>query len=137
MLREREINMEWLDRALVVSPYFYGLCLSENDFRKELKKLKVQKDQWPPFLASGSANASAHFFDGANGSRSCIIAIGSTKGRSVAQIHAMLVHEAVHLWQEIRSDIGEKQPSSEFEAYAVQALSQRLIESYETQRKKK
>lgn len=127
--------MKWLDRALVVSPYYYGLCLDEADFRRELKRLKVPKDQWPPFLASQSANATAHFFE-RDSERSCIITLGSTKGHSIAQIHAMLVHEAVHLWQEIRSDIGEKQPSSEFEAYAVQALSQRLIEAYSEAKRK-
>lgn len=128
--------MRWLDRALVVSPYYYGLCLDEADFRRELKKLKVPKDQWPPFLASQSANATAHFFESDDGGRSCIITLGSAKGRGAAQVHAMLVHEAVHLWQEIRADIGEKHPSSEFEAYAVQALSQRLIEAYSEAKRK-
>lgn len=128
--------MKWLDRALVVSPYYYGLCLDDADFRCELKKLKVPKDQWPPFLATQQADATAHFFEGDGGVRSCIVTLGSTKGRSVAQIHAMLVHEAVHLWQEIRADIGEKQPSSEFEAYAVQTLSQRLMEAYSEAKRK-
>lgn len=122
--------MKWLDRALVLSPYYYGLCLTEKDFCKELKRLKVPKDTWPPFLGSASANATAHFFEKGDGTLACIITLGATKGKSVAQVHALLVHEAVHLWQEIRSNIGEKAPSSEFEAYAIQTLSQRLIEAY-------
>lgn len=123
--------MKWLDRALVVSPYYYGLCLSEKDFQKELKGLKIPRDEWPAFLASKSADATAHFFESGDGKRCCIITLGSVKGRSVAQVHSMLVHEAVHLWQEIREDIGERRPSPEFEAYAVQSLAQRLIESYQ------
>lgn len=128
--------MEWLDRALVVSPYCYGLCLTERDFHKELGRLEVPKDKWPPFLASASANATAHFFEKGDGALACIIALGSVKGRSVVQINALLVHEATHLWQAIREDLGEKQPSSEFEAYSIQTISQCLMESYAKARKK-
>jgi hypothetical protein len=35
---------------------------------------------------------------------------------------ALLVHESVHVWQEIRKRMGEKEPSSEFEAYSVQSI---------------
>jgi hypothetical protein len=43
---------------------------------------------------------------------------------------ALLVHEAVHLWQYIKEDIGEHNPSKEFEAYAIQNLTQELLQSY-------
>lgn len=129
--------MEWLDRALVVSPYYYGLCLSEKDFHKELKKLKVPRETWPQFLGSQSANATAHFFEKGDGAKCCIVTMPLSKKHSLAQIYALLTHEAVHIWQAIREDLGEKSPSSEFEAYAIQALSQELILSYERQRKKK
>lgn len=129
--------MEWLDRALVVSPYHYGLCMSEKDFHKELKKLKVPRETWPSFLGSASANATAHFFEKEDGAKCCIVTMAPSKKHSLAQIYALLTHEAVHIWQAIREDLGEKSPSSEFEAYAIQTLSQMLIQSYENQRKKK
>ena len=133
--------MMWLDRALVVLPHFYGLCLNEKDFRRELKSLKVPRANWPAFLASEHAHATAHFFQKGDGGLCAIITLADTSGRSTAQVHAMLVHEAVHLWQEARSILGEKSPSSEFEAYAVQSISQRLMEAYdemtEPKRKKK
>lgn len=126
--------MKWLDRALVVLPHFYGLCLDEKDFRRELKSLKVPRANWPPFLASTHANATAHFFEKGDGGFCAIITLADTAGRSTAQVHAMLVHEAVHLWQETRSILGEKSPSSEFEVYAVQSISQRLMEAYDEMR---
>lgn len=129
--------MKWLDRALVVSPYYYGLCLSEKDFRKELKRLDVPKDSWPPFVATERANATAHFFKDGKGAQSVIVTIGSSKGRSLAQIHGLLVHEAVHIWQAIRENIGEQSPSSEFEAYSIQAISQRLMEAFADAKKGK
>jgi hypothetical protein len=129
--------MKWLDRTLMTSPYYYGLCLSEKDFRKELKRLDVPKDGWPRFLASDHANATAHFFESSNGALSVIVTLGGTKGKSIAQIHALLVHEAVHIWQAIRENIGEKSPSSEFEAYSIQSISQGLMQAFKDAKKGK
>lgn len=42
----------------------------------------------------------------------------------------MLTHEAVHIWQEIKLQLGEKEPSYEFEAYSIQNISQNLMEAY-------
>lgn len=129
--------MKWLDRTLMESPYYYGLCLSEKDFRKELKRLNVPKDGWPKFVATEQAHATAHFFESAGGEQSVIVTLGSAKGRSLAQIHALLVHEAVHIWQAIREHIGEKNPSSEFEAYSIQSISQALMQAFADAKKGK
>ena len=52
------------------------------------------------------------------------------------QLAAMLTHEAVHMWQVARERLGEDKPSQEFEAYAIQALTQRLLEEFERQTNK-
>lgn len=31
----------WIDRTIMESPYYIGLCQTENQFRHELKRLKV------------------------------------------------------------------------------------------------
>lgn len=46
----------------------------------------------------------------------------------------LIVHEAVHVWQNIRRDIGEVNPSPEFEAYAMQNIVMSLCESYASTR---
>lgn len=128
--------MNWLDDALVVSPIKYTLCLTERSFRKALKRLHVPKDGRPEFLSTDHANAATHFFESDDGGAAVIVTLGGTEGRSIEQVHSLLVHEAVHLWQAIRERMGEESPSAEFEAYSVQAISQRLMESYAEQRKK-
>lgn len=40
------------------------------------------------------------------------------------------MHEAVHIWQEMREKIGERFPSAEFEAYAIQRIAQNLMHSF-------
>jgi hypothetical protein len=49
-------------------------------------------------------------------------------------IMSLLVHEGAHVWQDLREALGEKEPSSEFEAYAMQIIASELIAAYETTR---
>ncbi|MEG2114568.1 MAG: hypothetical protein RRZ38_11845 [Hafnia sp.] len=39
----------------------------------------------------------------------------------------LIVHEAVHIWQEIKMMMNEASPSIEFEAYSIQRISQDLM----------
>jgi hypothetical protein len=125
---------QWLDRGLLYSPYYYALCLDPAQFRAELKRLKLPRDSWPKFLSTSHANATTHFFEKFDGKRCAIVALGGTEKRTDIQVHALLVHEAVHIWQEIRDTLGERSPSSEFEAYSIQALSQELMQSWHKQK---
>lgn len=129
--------MKWLSRTLITSPYHYGLCRSEKEFHRQLKRLGLPRRDWSAFLgadsegASTSADATTHFFE--NKKRfglAAIVCIGNTRGSTRAQIHALLAHEAMHIWRAIRENIGETKPSHEFEAYALQAITQNLITAF-------
>ena len=129
-------NSKWLDRSLFISSHYFTLCTNEKQFKKVLKHLNIPKSDRPPFLSNWDSNATAHFFEHREDKKkSVVVCLGSTEGKSLIQVHALLVHEAVHIWQQVRSDYGEHNPSSELEAYAVQCLSQRLMEEYERQTK--
>lgn len=120
-------KISWLDTALIVSPIKYALCKSEEVFYKTLKKHRVPKSQWPPFINAGS-DATTHLFSRGR-DEFCIVCLGSTGGMTKTQVHALLVHEAVHIFRWVKERIGEDFPSSEFEAYSIQAISQRLMAS--------
>lgn len=122
-------KLEWLDRSLLASPY-YCLVLNEKQFHKALKHLRLPCKDWPNFLSTSHANATAHHFRKNDGSLATVVCLGSTKGRKLHEIYGLLVHEAVHIWQEYREFIGERFPSSEFEAYSIQWIAQNLIDSY-------
>lgn len=77
------------------------------------------------FLDSG-ADARVNFNDA-----HVIVQIGDTSNWSLLQIHGLLLHEAVHIWQELKIKMGEENPSNEFEAYSIQAIAQDLFEMYE------
>mgnify|MGYP003599311880 CR=1 FL=1 len=48
----------------------------------------------------------------------------------IEQVYGMLAHEAVHIFQEVKSIMGEKEPSIEFEAYSVGQIAQNLFYAY-------
>ncbi|GAA0809516.1 hypothetical protein [Cupriavidus gilardii] len=124
---------EWLDRDLLRSPVYFTLCTNAAQFHAELRSMKVPRDTWPNFLTTARADATAHFFNNPAKDVCCIVCIHPDKDRDQIEIAGLLVHEAVHIWQETRDLIGERNPSPEFEAYAVQSISQRLMWEYRRQ----
>ncbi|ENV34551.1 hypothetical protein [Acinetobacter gerneri] len=80
-----------------------------------------------PFkFLDGGADARVNFTQGY-----AIVQIAESNQWDLMQIHGLLLHEAVHIWQEIKLLMGENDPSVEFEAYSIQALAQDLFEMYE------
>jgi hypothetical protein len=119
---------QWCDQSLVSTPFKFCLCVSAEQYAKELKKLGIAGDH--PFVLPGSG-ASLHRFDSLNGGDPLAFICIDVGDMEHNQVHALLVHEAVHLWRYTREELGEDAPSKEFEAYAVQAISQRLFYAYD------
>jgi hypothetical protein len=118
----------WLARDLLVGPYLI-LCLSEQDYRKAVKTLKVPgAGQW---LKTPQADATAHTFENVNdGDLAAVVCLKLDDTRTGIEVAGLLTHEAVHVWQQFREWIGEDKPGDEAEAYAIQRISQRLWCSY-------
>ena len=83
------------------------------------------------FISSWS-DASTHFLEAPNKMNAAIVTLFDHKPEREL-IYALLVHEAVHIWQEIKKLIGEEHPSKEFEAYSMQAITQELFVEYQRQ----
>lgn len=132
--RKDKLADDWLDRALVLSQYYYCLCLNKKRFHAQLKRLKVPKAEYPAKFTKFDEGAAVYFVDAPNGNKSAIVCLSTGKRTSRPQIYAMLAHEAVHIWQQHKRYIGEYNPSDEFEAYSIQALSQNLFAAYERQK---
>jgi len=126
----------WCDQALVYNPYKLALCLTEKQYRHELRKLGIPEKLWSPFVLEG-CQATTHTFDNVSGGSSVILICVDDGCATLNQIHAILVHEAMHVWQRIKKAIGEKRPSKEFEAYSMQSITQRLFNAYDEMRKKR
>lgn len=122
------MKVQWLDRALITGPYL-ALVTSPKEFRAAMRHCKISKKQSGCWLKTDTATATLHYFNNDKGQMCCIVAVNAD-GLAGVQVAALLVHEAVHIWQQYRARICEDSPSIEFEAYAIQSVSQILMEAY-------
>ena len=127
--------IKWIDRDLIISPYCIGLCQSEKSFIKEMKRLKMPDREIPTWVDE-TKDAQVHYLDGATKrEKCCIVCIKERPDTKPNEIIGLLIHESVHVWQWIKEEINEKSPSTEFEAYSIQNIAQKLIESYKMKRR--
>jgi len=119
--------MKYLNRGLIEGNY-YAICQSEKKYFEEMQRLHVKHPN--PWISEG-ANATTHQLTKlGDGDRVSIVCVKHNSKLSGCQIAALLVHEAVHVWQAYCEGIGEERPGHEIEAYAIQRISQELINSY-------
>lgn len=127
-------SMDWLDTDFVRLPYMI-LCRTPEAFDEVQDHLNVDRMRREPFLCSVSADATTHFFVDDN-KTTCVVCLPDTnrkgKEQTPIQIAAMLAHEAVHIWQEYERKLSRD--DLEFEAYTIQIITQRLLESYAFQK---
>lgn len=124
--------MKWLPRDLITGPHL-TLVLSERDFHRAMGHMKVPMEQRGGWVRTRQSDATTHMLEHPERGLACVVALRVRDGIDGVQIAALLVHEAVHIFQEWRQYHGEQRPSSEFEAYAIQAIAQRLMTSYAEQ----
>ena len=135
--KSKQKKSNWLNRVLVHSSHHLALCLTEEQFHQKLKEMKVHKKNYPPFLGSWHSHATTHFLvNEGQKSAAAVICLRDNSKYSYAETAALICHEAVHVWQAIRETLGEKEPSSEFEAYSIQNIVQTLLYEYDRLRGK-
>lgn len=118
----------WLDRRIAPPGPYLTLCLTEDEFLAAMRHCKITHP--PAWLKSPTANATTHMLTNNKGEAVCIITMRDWEGRDPIEVAGLLVHEAVHVWQEYAERIGEHTPGSEQEAYAIQAVAQELMAEY-------
>lgn len=113
---------------LVPCPAEIHLCTKEKQFKKLLKRIEYPYDE--PWMGGGEFDALTHTFSCDN-ALMCIVCMPVTAREPRLPAYGLLVHEAMHVWRKIRKRMGEESPSSEFEAYSMQTISQLLFQQYE------
>ncbi len=119
---------KWLDRRIACPGPYLILVLNQKEMDEALRHCNLPPGS--PFLSTARAHATTHHFLNNKGEAAAIVALGDTAGRSGIEIAGLLVHEAVHVWQEYCDNIGERCPAREQEAYAIQTIAQELMAEY-------
>jgi len=119
------VKARWLDRRIAAPGPYLSLCLSEDEFRASVRKLKA-----PEIPKWCSSDAVTHKFDHYGGKLCCVVCMKGWEGRNPIEVAGLLVHEAVHVWQAYADHIGERFEGMEQEAYAVQSIAQELMAEF-------
>lgn len=125
----------WVDRTLMLFPFEYTLCLNKTQFNASLRSFGIKDVHEWSFLETEYCDAIVHFLENKYKSHAAIVCIKDAKNKTLIQIHGLIVHEAVHIFQKFCELIGEEYPSAEFEAYGIQSIAQGLMVEYERQTK--
>lgn len=76
-------------------------------------------------------HARTHYCDNQSGELVCLVCLGEGhEKRAPIEVAGLLVHEAVHVWQQYCAAIGETEPGAEQEAYGIQCIAQELMSEY-------
>ena len=119
------MKTKWLDRRIAAPGPYLALCLSQEEFRSAMMRLKAADiPNWC------RADAMTHIFDHEGGGVCCVVCIKGWEGRNPVSVAGLLVHEAVHVWQAYAESIGEKSSGDEQEAYAIQTIAQELMSEF-------
>lgn len=112
-----------------------GITLNEKSYLKEMKRIGI-KDPGPYLL--DNAMAVTHFLypqtGNEKGKHIMIVCISNKLTKFGA--YGLLVHEAVHVMQEIKEIMREEKIGREMEAYATQGVSCFLWNEYDELKKK-
>ena len=123
-------SKNWCNRTLITAPYF-ALYLDVDSFYKDFDSLADKEAGRPAWINHG-ADATTHHL-AKDGKIVCMVCLDGrkTKEHTPTEVVGLLVHEAVHIFQEHCASQGEKNPSSEYEAYSIQYIVQELIAKYD------
>ena len=120
----------WLNRNLLTGGYL-AFVTTQQEFDQALKDIDLPNHK-DDYLPKGWP-ACTHHFENVNGSVACIVAFSMEHAakEDPIDVAALLVHEAVHVWQNTESHAGKLGCfGDEGEAYSIQNISTRLMTAY-------
>lgn len=126
-MKTRRTN--WLDRRIALPAPYLCLCLSDEEYHQAMFELGAKPvNDW---IKTRQASATAHYIEKASTNElAVIVCLRGHETHTPVEVAGLLVHEAVHIWQQYCDHIGEQHPGREQEAYGVQAIAQELMQEF-------
>lgn len=105
----------------------YCLVLNDSDLDQVCGYLGIEKHEFGEMPKAGRVDFLENPQTGQN---MAVIRIAENDNCDLATHVGLIVHECVHIKQQVMQDIGEESPSSEFEAYFTQGLTVTMISEF-------
>lgn len=113
-------------------PIEIGYVPNARAWKKTLKARKFKAEPYP-----ATAGRCVHWEGTGTGPDVVLITVGKqARNLLMTQVAGIIAHECMHAWRHIREAIGEKEPSAEFEAYALQTLVQHVVYAHRERRRR-
>lgn len=117
---------KWVSRTILESHCYIVLCLSDEQLQSEKKRLNVKGDVEFPKERNGRVIELVR----TDGKYCNIVCINLHGVSDTVEINGLIVHEAVHIYQNIMEYIKEDDPGIEIEAYVIQHIFKNLADTY-------
>lgn len=104
----------------------YCAVYSIDEMQAALIKRGIPQDQWPvasDWVGPGGQACVWRWPE----DRFMVVCVDRNSQLTDIGTTSLLIHEAVHVFQRSMDGIGEKKPSREFEAYAIQRIAMDLL----------
>ena len=119
----------WLPWDTSIQPRV-AFVLSQEEFDAVFRDAgSTEKTSWISGL-NAAVNATTTWTTDCDGIPFYVVSLVPKPGVAGLKIAALLVHEAVHVFQYHCEYLGETAPSKEFEAYSIQFIAQALMQKY-------
>lgn len=99
-------------------PFSYGYCASKKDWKRLMRHLNAKE----PYPSDKDSDARMTTLQSKHGITMIVSFSEHAHDFDPITITGLIVHECIHIWQELQQFIGETDPGWEMEAYTVQAI---------------
>ncbi len=124
----------YLSQILIEHHAAIVLCLTKEDYKIALDDWGIDwNDVYAGWPEPPNSMRTCYIDSKTNGKLIAVLVDESQISDSI-DLATCLVHEAVHIFQYHCEYIGEEKPSSEFEAYSIQRISETLMRAYSEQK---
>ena len=114
-------------------PGGFGFCPTQTAWDLTIRRFGIKQAEYP----QGPTALTTLFRHKSTREMAVVVTMGEPMDRRPANsVVGLLTHEATHVWQYLLEDIGEVQPSREFEAYTLQRITMGLLAGYNSTRRK-
>lgn len=121
---------------MAMIPMYFAFTTDKRAFDREMKRLEI-KD--PPEWIGETPACTHSLVNGKTGRSISIVCLDRSrlsKDRRNEAL-ALIVHEAVHVWQHALKAMNAKTPHGEFEAYTIQYISLLMFDQFNKKRVEK